>query len=118
MFIKKIHKISYIFPAMALAFFAFSAKAAPTQTIINFDSPSGVNNTTVLVSDVINWLLGIASAVAILFLVIGGIIYVTSTGDDQRVEQAKKVINYAIIGLIVVIISYALVFTLNNIIFG
>lgn len=118
MSIKKIHKISYIFSAAALAFYAFGAKAAPTQTIINFDSPSGVNNTTVLVSDVLNWLLGITSAVVILFLVIGGIIYVTSAGDEQKAEQAKKTINYAIIGLFIVIISYAVVFTLNNIIFG
>lgn len=115
---KSIYGVIHIFSAFISAFFAFVAKAAPTQTIINFDSPSGVNNTTVLVSDVINWLLGISSAVAILFLVIGGIIYVTSTGDEQRVEQAKKTINYAIIGLFIVIISYAVVFTLNNIIFG
>jgi hypothetical protein len=51
----------------------------------------------------------IFAAVAVLFLVWGGVQYVTSGGDDGRVKNAKNTILYAIIGLIITIVAYAVV---------
>ncbi|HVE80554.1 MAG TPA: pilin [Candidatus Dormibacteraeota bacterium] len=50
-----------------------------------------------------------ASIVAIAFIVIGGIKYITSTGDPTRIANAKNTILYAIIGLIVAIIARAII---------
>ncbi len=57
----------------------------------------------------INWVLGFTAAVAILFLIIGGLQYITSSGNKDRAEAAKKTILYAVIGLIVVALSYVIV---------
>ena len=43
--------------------------------------------------------------IAVIFLVIGGIRYITSTGDSARIKSAKDTILYAIIGLIVAILA-------------
>ncbi len=51
------------------------------------------------------WLLGIAGAIAVLFIVIGGVKLVTSAGNPKRLEDAKKTLTYAIIGLIAVLLS-------------
>jgi hypothetical protein len=121
MSIEIIHKIKYIFPIFIFAFFVFGAKAANNVVLWNngvFENPTGVNNTTVLVTNVVNWLLGITSAIVILFLVVGGIMYVTAAGDEQKTDQAKKIITYCIIGLFIILISYSVVLTLNSIIFG
>lgn len=40
--------------------------------------------------------------VSVIFIIIGGVRYITSTGDAKRIEQAKTTILYAVIGLIVV----------------
>lgn len=120
MSIKIINKISYIFSAAALALFAFGAKA---QNAVNwnngvFENPTGLNSTNELVTSIVNWLLGITSALVILFLVVGGIMYITAAGDEQKTEQAKKIITYCIIGLVIILISYSVVLALNSIIFG
>lgn len=60
---------------------------------------------TVLVN-IINGLLVFAAAVAILFLIVGGFRYVTSTGNAEQVEAAKKTVLYAIIGLIIIFIAF------------
>ncbi|HSX41095.1 MAG TPA: pilin [Candidatus Saccharimonadales bacterium] len=47
--------------------------------------------------------------VATIFLFIGGIRYVTSTGDPARITSAKNTVQYAIIGLVIAILARLLV---------
>jgi hypothetical protein len=58
---------------------------------------------------IIQTLLIVAGAVAVLIVIIGGIRYVTSTGDATRVKQAKDTIMYAIAGLVISMLAYAIV---------
>jgi hypothetical protein len=51
----------------------------------------------------------IFAAVAVLFLVWGGVQFVISNGDDKKVESGKKTILYAVIGLIVSIVAFSIV---------
>jgi Type IV secretion system pilin len=52
---------------------------------------------------------GIAGSLAMLFVIIGGVRYIMSTGDSQKVSQAKNTILYALVGLIVTISAFAIV---------
>lgn len=45
---------------------------------------------------------------AVIFIVIGGIKYMTSAGEASKVESAKKTITYSIIGLVVVLAAFAI----------
>jgi multisubunit Na+/H+ antiporter MnhB subunit len=58
---------------------------------------------------VVNILLFLVGAVAVIMLVIGGLRYVTSNGDQNAVTGAKNTIMYAIIGIIVAFLAYAAV---------
>ena len=51
------------------------------------------------------WFLGFAGALAVLFIVIGGIKFITSSGNPKQLESAKKTLTYAIIGLLAVLLS-------------
>ena len=51
---------------------------------------------------------GLALAMCTLFLIIGGIYYMTSTGIPSRLEEAKKIIKNALIGLVIVIAASGL----------
>jgi hypothetical protein len=63
---------------------------------------------------VANTLIFIVGAVAVIFLIIGGLRYVISNGDPKAVEAAKNTILYAIVGIVVAVISFALVqFVIN-----
>jgi hypothetical protein len=51
--------------------------------------------------NVLNFLLSIVGVLGIISLVIGGGMYLTAYGDEKRIDSGKKMITYAIIGIIV-----------------
>ena len=56
-----------------------------------------------------NWLLGFTLAVSVLALIWGGLNYVSSSGDAQKADLAKKIIYYALIGVFISGVAYAIV---------
>lgn len=52
---------------------------------------------------VLNWLLILAGTVALIFVILSGISYITSGGDQKKLENAKHTLTYAILGLIVIL---------------
>ena len=87
----------------------FSGAFAGVNDLPNEVPCKGGNCTTdvtQLITTVINWVLGFAALIAVLFLIFGGIIYIASAGNKERAEQARKTILYAVIGLVVIVLSY------------
>ncbi len=71
-------------------------------------SPFDVTNDTTILSYLRrtkNYLLGFAGGIAILFIIIGAVQMITSSGNPQRLETAKKTLTYAVIGLLAVLLS-------------
>lgn len=68
----------------------------------------GVNNIGELVTRVIRWMLSMVGVLALLALVWGSILYVTAFVDEGQTQKAKKIIVWAIIGIIVAGSSYAI----------
>lgn len=58
---------------------------------------------------IVNVMLFVIGAVAVIMLIIGGIRYVVSGGDQNAVTGAKNTILYAIIGIVVAVLAYAVV---------
>ncbi|MDP3056997.1 MAG: pilin [bacterium] len=71
-----------------------------------------------LIDSLLNTILAIVAGLGILFLIIGGIRYIRSWGDSDQMEKAKKMITYVIIGLVVILVSYSVIATLDTIING
>lgn len=59
-------------------------------------------------------LIYLAGPVAILIIAVGGIQYITAHGDQNQLEGAKKTITWALIGLAIIIVSYAIVWNIIN----
>ena len=70
-----------------------------------------------IITSIIEWLLGISLILAILVLIYGGIVYITSVGSD-RTEDAKKTITYAVLGILVIGVSYSIIAVIVKIIRG
>jgi uncharacterized membrane protein YwzB len=58
---------------------------------------------------VVNWLLGIAFGIAVLFLIIGWFWYITSAGNEETAEKGKNTAINAIIGIVIIVLSYVIV---------
>lgn len=69
-----------------------------------------------LIQTVIDWLLGIAFALAVLFLIIGGFWYITSAGNEETAEKGKSTAINAIIGIVIIILSYVIINVISNLV--
>lgn len=61
------------------------------------------------IRNVTNILMFLLGAIAVIMIIIGGIRYATSNGDANSTKAAKDTILYAVVGLVVAIMAYAIV---------
>ena len=61
------------------------------------------------VKNIINAVLYVVGILAVVMVIIGGVKYTTSGGDQSAVTSAKNTILYGIIGLVIAILAYAIV---------
>ena len=62
-----------------------------------------------IVGQIVNALLYVLGAVAVIVIIIAGILFATSSGDPALITKAKNTLLYAVVGLIVAIMAYAIV---------
>lgn len=60
-------------------------------------------------STITNVLLFVLGAISVIMIIIGGLRYVVSGGNSANVTAAKNTILYAIVGVIIAILSYAII---------
>lgn len=92
--------IALLFPQVALA-----ASNAPTEI-------------TSFTNDALSIITIISAAAAVFFLIRGGYVYITSTGKPDALEDAKKTIRNALIGLAVVLASSLIISVLSQALVG
>ncbi len=96
--------------ALTLAPLAVSALSLPSCNSLHGINCSSANGSvTGLILYVINIMLGIAGLIAVLFLIIGGFWYITSAGNEETAEKGKGTVINAIIGIVIIILSYVVV---------
>ncbi len=66
------------------------------------------------VKNIINILTGIATLIAVAFIVIGGLHYITSSGNPEHLDKAKRTIMYASLGLVITIAAFAITNTVGQ----
>lgn len=91
---------------------SYVAMAAPVDQIEDGVDAIGGNQGGDLgarIEDIVNLLLFVLGAIAVIMIVIGGIRYATSNGESSSIKSAKDTILYAVIGLVVALLAYAIV---------
>lgn len=79
------------------------------------DFKEGEKKTAVPIAlNIINVVLSFVGLIAVGVIVYGGILYVTSTGDASKIHKAKNCILYGVVGLVVAIMSFAIVAFINT----
>jgi len=80
-------------------------------------APSTGTSIGPLIQNVVNIMLFVLGAAAVIMIVIGGIRYTVSGGDSSAVKGAKDTILYAVIGVVVALLAYAIVnFVIMNVV--
>jgi hypothetical protein len=73
------------------------------------DTPTNLFGVGGIFTTIVNILLFIIGAISVIMLIIGGIRYTISGGDSSAVTSAKNTIMYAIVGIIVAVLAFAIV---------
>ena len=122
--LKKTLQSLLIVPALALGVSAVAPLVQPAGDVYaqddlslggGADAAQGEDQATDLFGQdgifqtITNVLLFIIGAISVIMLIIGGIRYVVSGGDQAAVTSAKNTILYAVVGIVVAILAYALV---------
>jgi uncharacterized membrane protein YjfL (UPF0719 family) len=84
---------------------------------IEIPNPIKCDTASCLVSQVIRTILGVVAVVATGMFVWGGVLMLTSGGNERRVKQAKDTLVWAAIGIVVIMVSWILIrFVLDSLV--
>ena len=84
----------------------------------NPDSPAGSRDLGQLIIVIVQLGLLVAASVAVIFLMLGAYRYVTSRGNEEETENAKKTMTHAIFGLVIIVLAYAIISIVSSILVG
>lgn len=77
-------------------------------------NPLNVDTAEELAIMVIQYCLGIAGLVAVVYLIMGGFSYITAAGNEEQTKKATKTLLNAVIGLVIIFAAFAIVNTIQN----
>ena len=113
--------ISYAVIASFILATAIGILAAPPSLAFNLtisdgaNSAKGVDQASTLFGSagifttISNVMLFLVGAISVIMIVVGGLRYVISGGNSGNITAAKNTILYAIVGLIIAIMAYAII---------
>lgn len=100
---------------------AFAQVVPPPKAIENLKTTTGTDaaglgysassnaDIKTVVIDIVNWVLGFLGIAAVILVIYGGILWMTSGGEDKRAKQGKMVLKNAVIGLAIILAAYVFV---------
>lgn len=74
-----------------------------------FCNPLGSGSLDLFIISVINFLLGLIGLLALLAIIVGGIRMIAAFGNDQALASAKKIVLWAILGLVTAALGWVII---------
>lgn len=69
---------------------------------LTIENPLKYNTITEVLDSIINFIAIISSSIAVIMIIWGGIVYLTAGSSEERTKNAKKIIQWALIGMAIV----------------
>lgn len=86
-----------------------------SPTIKGLDQNSTVGDVFVFV---IKIALALSFAIAVIFVIYGGYLYITSGGNEEQATTGRRTVTYAVIGIILIILSFIIISVITNLVQG
>ncbi len=114
----KVQKLSIIIALLCVLIAPLGALAQEKPKPVTVDN-TGLDNTageagirtddlSSLAGSVVGYGLGILGTVFLILMIVGGVMWMTAAGNDQRITRAKSLLIAAFIGIAIVFFSYAI----------
>lgn len=82
--------------------------------IVETTGPTTITGWVDVLLTVVRWIYTLIFVLAVLFILIAAYYFITSGGDSEKTGKAKSMLLYAIIGIAVALLSYAIVTLVRN----
>lgn len=90
-----------------------------TATAEGAGLPVGEADPIEIAAMVVNILLGFLGAILVILVIYAGFLWMTAAGEEQKISKAKKLLGNAIVGLVIILASYAIAsFTVDSLLEG
>ncbi|MFH1711863.1 MAG: pilin [Patescibacteria group bacterium] len=83
--------------------------AAAQVTLTN---PLGTTDVRVIIGRVISGVLAISGTIALVMFIYGGLIWMTANGRQENIDKGKRVLTWAILGIVVITSAYVITNTI------
>ena len=100
-----------LLPILGLTFLASPAHAVDIgEGLDDVGGGAGLSEADLptVIGTLINIFLGLLGIIFLILVLYAGFLWMTAAGNDSKVEQAKKLLTQAVIGLILILASYAI----------
>lgn len=84
---------------------SFTLAQSGTTSSSEFGNPISPTTIEGVLENISSYLQGIAGTIAVIFIIIGGVMYMVSGGSKEGTERAKKTLIFAIAGLAIVLVA-------------
>lgn len=105
---KKIFILSFIFLVASLFVVPLITLAVNGEGV-GLENPLGVETFEELIQTITKWLVRIATPIAVIFIVIAGLKFVTARGNVNKLTEAKQMLWWTLVGYGIVLLSTGLV---------
>ena len=85
-----------------------NAQLEELDKVAGLSNLKGETDVPTIVGKIINIVLGFFGLILVVMIIYGGVLWTTSGGDEEQIKKARGFISSAIIGLLIVTLSYAI----------
>ena len=109
--LKNVKKTLFIILLISFAFLHTSALAVE----VRIENPLSSDTLEELIDNIINFIFWVATALAPLMIVIAGFYFITAGGEPAKLQTAKNIILYTVIGYSIILFSKGLILVIKQI---
>jgi hypothetical protein len=107
--------LKYIIPGFLTFLILFSGGGVlAANTTINVPNPIGATSVIEIIDRITNYLMWIAIVLAPMMIIIAAFTFLTAAGNTRKVDSAKKMLLWALVGLTLVLVSKGIVNVLKE----
>lgn len=101
--------LTTVTPVAAQSVFEQGCEEQPNSTICK-NTRNSERKVSTFIQNIVSILMFALGAICVIVIIVGGIRYATADGDSGKITQAKNTILYAVVGLVVALLAYAITF--------
>ena len=100
-----------VFLAVVVLFLTLVLPAAALETGLEYGTITGLGaqDIRITIMKIVRIILGLVGIIAIVITIYGGYIWMTSAGNPEKIDQAKRILRNAAIGLVIIFSAFAIV---------